>query len=64
MVQSEDNEKIVMLIADEERPVVIPKSDVKSKRVSEVSTMPTQLLDGYSMGDISNLFAFVQKAPQ
>jgi putative heme-binding domain-containing protein len=64
MVQSEDDEKIVMLIADEERPVVIPKSDVKDKRVSNVSTMPTQLLDGYSMGDISNLFAFVQKAPQ
>jgi putative heme-binding domain-containing protein len=64
MVQSEDDEKIVMLIADEERPVVIPKSDVKDKRVSNVSIMPTQLLDGYSMGDISNLFAFVQKAPQ
>jgi putative heme-binding domain-containing protein len=63
MVQSEDDEKIVMLIADEERPVVIPRSDVKDKRVSNVSTMPTQLLDGYSMGDISNLFAFVQKAP-
>jgi putative heme-binding domain-containing protein len=64
MIQSEDDEKIVMLIADEERPVVIAKSDVTSKRVSEVSTMPTQLLDGYSMRDISNLFAFLQKAPQ
>jgi putative heme-binding domain-containing protein len=64
MVQSEDDQKIVMRIADEERPVVIPKSDVKSKRVSEVSTMPTQLLDGYSMEDISNLFAFIQKAPK
>jgi hypothetical protein len=53
-----------MLIADEDRPVVIPKSDVKSKRVSDVSTMPTQLLDGYSMEDIADLFAFVQKVPQ
>ena len=64
MIQSEDNEKIVMLIADEDRPVVIPQSEVKSKRVSEVSTMPTELLDGYSMRDITNLFAFVQQAPE
>jgi putative heme-binding domain-containing protein len=64
MIQSEDDEKIVMLIADEERPVVIAKSDVANKRVSEVSTMPTQLLDGHSMGGIANLFAFLQKAPQ
>lgn len=64
MIQSEDDQKIVMLIADEDRPVVIPKTDVKDKRVSDVSTMPTQLLDGYSMSDIANLFAFVQKAPE
>jgi putative heme-binding domain-containing protein len=64
MIQSEDDQKIVMLIADEDRPVVIPKADVKSRRVSEVSTMPIELLDGYSMADISNLFAFVQQAPQ
>jgi putative heme-binding domain-containing protein len=64
MIQSEDDEKIVMLIADEERPVAIAKSDVANKRVSEVSTMPTQLLDGHSMGGIADLFAFLQKAPQ
>jgi putative heme-binding domain-containing protein len=64
MIQSEDAQKIVMLTADQDRPVVIAKSDVKSKRVSDVSTMPTQLLDGYSMGDIANLLAFVQKAPK
>jgi putative heme-binding domain-containing protein len=61
MIQSEDSEKIVMLLPDEERPLVIPKTHVKDKRISKVSTMPEQLLDGYDMQAIASLFAFVEK---
>ena len=57
----EANQKLVLRTAEVERPIEVPWVKVKSRRRSNVSLMPDNLLDGYSMGDISSLFAFLQQ---
>ena len=38
----------------------IEKSSIEARRIAEVSTMPTGLLDTYSVEEIFDLLAFVQ----
>ena len=42
-------------------PLVLRKSDIKEKRVSQVSTMPDGLLDPYSTREIAALFKYIQE---
>ncbi len=60
LILSEDSEKILFMLPDQDRPLEIRKSDIRSRRVSDISTMPEDLLDGYSMGQIADLFALLE----
>jgi len=60
LIVSEDDEKIVMRLPDETQPIAIPKSSVKDRRRSDVSTMPEGALDAYGMKEIAALFAYLQ----
>jgi putative heme-binding domain-containing protein len=61
MIASEDDEKLVLNLPEEDRPLVLRKSDIKEKRVSQVSTMPDGLLDPYSTREIAALFKYMQE---
>jgi hypothetical protein len=51
------------MLPEEERPLTLPKSAIADRRVSQLSTMPEGLLDGYGMGEAAALFAFLQRGP-
>ncbi len=55
----EDAQKLVLKTAEVERPIEVPKSKVRDRRPSKISIMPEGLLDGYSLDQISHLFAFL-----
>ncbi len=63
LILSEDAQKLTVKTADIERPIEIAKTQIKDRRVSKTSIMPEGLLDGYSMGQISNLIAYLQAGP-
>ena len=60
LIVSDDGKKMVVKTGEVERPIEIPKSSVKEKRISKISIMPEHLLDAYGQNDISNLLAFLQ----
>jgi hypothetical protein len=60
---SEDAQKVTVKTAEVERPIEIPKSQIKDRRKSNTSIMPEGLLDGYNMIQIANLIAFLQAGP-
>ncbi|MBK9171319.1 MAG: c-type cytochrome [Bryobacterales bacterium] len=59
LLVSEAGGKLVLKTAEVERPIDIPAADVREKRISQISIMPDNLLDGYRMNDISDLMAFL-----
>lgn len=62
LLVSEDDKKMLLKTGDQERPVEVLKSNVKGKRLSKISIMPENVLDGYSMQQISDLMAFLLSA--
>jgi putative heme-binding domain-containing protein len=60
LIVTEDAKKLVVKTAEVERPIEIPKTAVKDRRISKISIMPEHLLDGYGMDQIANLLAFLQ----
>ncbi|MEZ5365786.1 MAG: hypothetical protein R2748_26510 [Bryobacterales bacterium] len=58
----QDDKTVTVLLPEEERPVTFDKSKVEIEK-SDVSIMPTGLLDGYSTREIATLFAFLQQGP-
>jgi hypothetical protein len=61
LLVSEDAKKLVVKTAQVERPIEIPKSAVKDRRLSKISIMPEDLLAPYGSGDVSNLMAYIMK---
>ncbi|MBS1825349.1 MAG: HEAT repeat domain-containing protein [Acidobacteria bacterium] len=61
---SEDDRKLVLKTGDQPRPIEVLKSNVKTKRISRVSIMPENILDGYGMNEISGLIAFLLSHPR
>jgi putative heme-binding domain-containing protein len=64
LLVSEDDTKMVLKTGDQPRPVEVLKSNVKAKRLSRVSIMPENILDGYSMDEISGLISFLLTTPR
>ena len=62
LIMDQDATSVTVLLPEEERPVKFEKSKVEIEK-SDVSIMPEGLMDGYSMGQISALFAYLQKGP-
>jgi putative heme-binding domain-containing protein len=46
-----------------EKPVAVPKGQIRNRAASTISLMPEGLLDGMSQSDIANLLAFVMAPP-
>ena len=63
LILSEDEDKITMMLPEEERPVAIPKGQIRDRRVSRVSAMPEGLLDPYDLNQIADLLAYMQQSP-
>jgi hypothetical protein len=61
---SEDDRKLVLKTGDQPRPVEVLKANIKAKRLSKVSIMPENVLDGYSIQQISDLMAYVMSKPR
>jgi putative heme-binding domain-containing protein len=60
-VVMEDDRRIVLRTAqDPDRPVQVPKSQIKTQQKSTVSLMPEELLTGLSHKEINGLIAFLQ----
>ena len=60
----EDDRRIVLRTAQSaDRPVQVPKSQIKTQQKSTVSLMPEELLTGLSHKEINGLIAFLQKNP-
>ena len=63
LILSEDEDKITMMLPEGERPVAIPKGQIRDRRVSRVSAMPEGLLDPYDLNQIADLLAYMQQTP-
>lgn len=59
-VSAEDDTQVTLQMMGVGQRVPIPKKSIRTRVVSKTSTMPEGLLDGFSMGDIADLFAFLQ----
>ena len=60
-VVMEDDRRIVLRTAQSpDRPVQVPKSQIKTQQKSTVSLMPEELLTGLSHKEINGLIAFLQ----
>lgn len=59
LLVSEDEKKIILKTGEQPRPVEIQKSNVKTRRLSQISIMPENVLDGYNMNEISSLMAYL-----
>ena len=57
---SEDNLQLTLQVMGVGQKVSISKTSIRSRAVSKTSTMPAGLLDNLSMGQIADLFAFLQ----
>jgi putative heme-binding domain-containing protein len=64
LLVSEDDRKLVLKTGDQPRPVEVLKANIKAKRLSKVSIMPENVLDGYSIQQISDLMAYVMSKPR
>jgi len=64
LLVSEDDTKMVLKTGDQPRPLEVLKSNVKARRISRVSIMPENILDGYSMDEISGLIAYLLATPR
>ncbi len=64
LLVSEDDTKMVLKTGEQPRPVEVLKSNVRSKRISKISIMPENILDGYGMNEISGLMAYLLSRPQ
>ncbi|MCY3001956.1 MAG: DUF1080 domain-containing protein [Planctomycetota bacterium] len=62
-ILKEETDSSLVLRTERER-LVIPKSEIESRRTSEVSTMPEGLLDTLQPEEIVNLIAYLQGASQ
>jgi putative heme-binding domain-containing protein len=62
VVQAEDAQALTVLIPTGAK-VRIPKRDIRSREQAKVSPMPEGLLNGLSMGEVRDLFAFLEKGP-
>ena len=61
----EDDRRIVLrTAADPDRPVQVPKSQIKTQQKSSVSLMPEELLTGLSHREINALVAFLLAGPK
>jgi putative heme-binding domain-containing protein len=54
---------LVRTAENPEKPVAVPKGQIKARAVSTASLMPDGLLDGMSQSDVANLLAFVMAPP-
>jgi putative heme-binding domain-containing protein len=64
LVSRETAQAIQVRTADStDRPITIPKAQIKEQRQSTISTMPEGLLDEFSQIEIANLLAFLMGAP-
>jgi putative heme-binding domain-containing protein len=64
LILSEDDERITMMLPEQERPVAIPKAQIRERRISSVSAMPEGLLDPYDLNRIADLLAFLQQTAE
>jgi putative membrane-bound dehydrogenase-like protein len=62
-ILKEETDSSIVLRTERER-LVIPKSEIESRRTSEVSTMPEGQLDTLQPDEIVNLIAYLQGASQ
>jgi len=59
-VAAEDDSQVTLQVMGVGQKVSLAKDRVRSRAVSKTSTMPEGLLDSLSMGQIADLFAFLQ----
>ncbi len=64
LILSEDDDKLVIMLPEEDRPLSIAKSQITQRRISSVSGMPDRLLDEYGLDQIADLLAYLQSRPQ
>jgi len=62
LIMDQDDTTVTVLLPEEERPVKFEKSKVEIEK-SDISIMPTGLMDGYSTRDMATLFAYLQQGP-
>src|SRR5690606_19838382 len=62
LISDQNDTTVTVMLPEEERPVTFEKSKVQIEK-SDVSIMPTGLLDGYDTRQISALFAYLQQGP-
>jgi putative heme-binding domain-containing protein len=62
LIADQDETSVTVMLPEEERPVKFEKAKVEIEK-SDVSIMPTGLLDGYSTREIATLFAYLQQGP-
>jgi putative heme-binding domain-containing protein len=61
----EDDRRIVLRTAQNpDRPVQVPKSQIKTQQKSSISLMPEELLTGLSHKEINGLIAFLLAGPK
>ena len=59
-----DNRQLRLRVANEEEPVVIPKSKIESREVASVSMMPDGILNTLSDEEVLNLIAYLKSLRQ
>lgn len=60
LLVKEDDARLQLKTAEVQRPIEVPKAQVKARRKSNTSIMPENLLDGYSQDQIAALIAYLQ----
>ena len=60
----EDTRQLRLRVANEEEPVVIPKSKIESREVASVSMMPDGILNTLSDEEVMNLIAYLKSLRQ
>lgn len=63
VISTENGNSLTVLPADGSGAVTIPKSQIVSRKAATTSPMPEGLLNTLSLGEISNLFAFLENPP-
>ena len=60
----EDTRQLRLRVANEEEPVVIPKSKIESREIASVSMMPDGILNTLSDEEVMNLIAYLKSLRQ
>ena len=60
LLVKEDATKLLLKTAEVQRPIEVPKAQVKARRKSKTSIMPENLLDGYGQDQIAALIAYLR----